>query len=175
MSRYGPVEPLTPEHETDSFECGSPAQSDWLRRYALLAQQAGTSRVYVVCREGAKRVAGYYALAAGSVEREAAPARVRRGTGHHPVPVILVTRLGVDLDEGGHGLGKALVKDALVRTVSAGDQIGVRAVLIHAESAQARAFYLHLAEFEPSATDPMHLFLLMKDLKATIRSPAAHP
>jgi GNAT superfamily N-acetyltransferase len=74
----------------------------------------------------------------------------------------------VDLAEQGHGLGKALVKDALQRAAAAGHEIGVRAVLVHAESEQARDFYTHLAEFEPSPTDPLHLFLLMKDLRASI-------
>jgi predicted N-acetyltransferase YhbS len=82
--------------------------------------------------------------------------------------VILLTRLGVDLEEQGRGLGKALVRDALHRAAAAGHEIGVRALLLHAESEEARDFYLHLAEFEQSATDPLHLFLLMKDLKATI-------
>ena len=168
MSRYSAVEPLSPDRDVESFDCGSPAQTDWLRRHGLQAQQSGTSRVYVVCLAGTRRVVGYHALAAGSVEPEWAPGRVQRGTGQHPIPIILLTRLGVDLKEQGRGLGTALVKDALQRVASAGQQIGVRALLIHAESAQARAFYLHLAEFEPSPTDALHLFLPMKDLTATI-------
>jgi GNAT superfamily N-acetyltransferase len=168
VSRYSSVEPINAKHQTDEFDCGSAAQTDWLRKHALQAHQAGTSRVYVVCRSGTRRVVGYHALAAGSVERESAPRRVQRGTGHHPIPVILLTRLGVDFEEQGQGLGKALVKDALQRAAAVGHEVGVRAVLLHAESDEARDFYLHLAEFESSPTDPLHLFLLMKDLKATI-------
>lgn len=168
MSRYSAVEPLTADHQTEEFDCGSTAQTEWLRKHALQAHQAGTSRVFVVCRTDTRRVVGYHALAAGSVEREATPEPVRRGTGQHPIPVILLTRLGVDLAEQGHRLGKALVKDALQRAAAAGHEIGVRAVLIHAESDAARDFYLHLAEFESSMTDPLHLFLLMKDLRASI-------
>lgn len=168
MSRYAVVAPVSSEHEIGDFDCGSPAQTNWLRRHALRAHQAGTSRVYVVCRAGTRHVVGYHALAAGSVERESASGRVQRGTGQHPIPVILLTRLGVDLQEQGRGLGAALVKDVLQRVASAGQAIGVRALLVHAESEQARALYLHLAEFDPSPTEPLHLFLLMKDLKATI-------
>lgn len=168
MSPYSAVEPLSSEHETEGFDSGSAAQTNWLRKHALPAQRSGTSRVYVVCRAGTRHVVGYHALAAGSVERESAPGRVQRGTGQHPIPVILVTRLGVDLQEQGRGLGTALVKDVLHRVASAGQEIGVRALLIHAESDQARAFYRHLAEFEAAPTDPLHLFLLMKDLKASI-------
>lgn len=168
MSRYSAIEPLSSDHETEEFDCGSAAQTEWLREHALHAHQAGTSRVFIACRSETRLVVGYHALAAGSVERESTPARVQRATGRHRIPVVLLTRLGVDLAEQGHGLGKALVKDALQRAAAAGHEIGVRAVLVHAESEQARDFYTHLAEFEPSPTDPLHLFLLMKDLSASI-------
>lgn len=166
--RYSTVGPLSADHDPSEFDCGSAPQTNWLRKHALQAQQSGTSRVYVVCRTGTRRVVGYHALAAGSVEREGAPGRVRRGTGRHPIPVTILTRLGVDVTEQGRGLGTSLLKDALLRVVRAGDEIGVRALLIHAESEAARAFYLRLAEFEPAPTDPLHLFLLMKDVTATI-------
>lgn len=165
MVEFGPVVPLAPEHETADFDCGSEAQTAWLRRHGLQAQQAGTSRVFVVTPVGSNAVAGYYALAAGSVEPDEAPGRVRTGVGRHPVPVVLLTRLGVDRSVQGLGLGTALVKDAFIRVEQAADVIGVRALLIHAESEAARAFYLHLAEFEPSPSDPLHLVLLPKDLR----------
>lgn len=168
MSEFTAIEILTGDHKTEEFDCGSPAQTSWLRTHALQAQQAGTSRVYVVCLAGGKRVVGYHALAAGSVEHEESPERVRRGVGRHPIPIVLLTRLGVDLEQQGRGLGAALVKDALQRAAVVGKEIGVRALLIHAESERARDFYVHLAEFEPSPTDPLHLYLLMKDLRATI-------
>jgi len=168
VSEYAAVETLAADHQTEAFDCGSPAHTEWLRNLGLQAQQAGTSRVYVVCRAGERSVVGYHALAAGSVEPEHTPPRTQRGTGHHPIPVVLLTRLGVDLSEQGRGLGAALVKDALRRVAAVGQEIGVRALLIHAESEQAREFYMHLAEFEPSPTDPLHLYLLMKDLRATI-------
>ena len=160
--------PLTGEHELDGFDCGSDAQSDWLRRYARQAQAAGTSRVYVVTLPGSKTVVGYYALAAGSVEPTDAPDRLFKGAGRYPAPVVLMTRLGVDRTAQGLGLGRSLVIDALSRVVQAADVIGVRALLIHAESEKARQFYLRLAEFESSPTDPLHLILLMKDLRAAL-------
>ena len=172
MARYRAPEPLSAEHRTDLFDCGSPAQTEWLRRHAMVAQGAGTARVYVACPVGEPRVVGYYALAAGSVTHEAATARVARGVGRHPIPVILLTGLGVDLAEQGHGLGRALLRDALVRVAGAADVIGARALLIHAESPAARSFYLRIADFEASPTDPLHLLLLLKDLRASIREAA---
>lgn len=172
MARYRAPEALTADHETDLFDCGSSAQTEWLRRHALAAQGAGTARVYVSCPAGGHMVVGYYALAAGSVAREGAPARMVRGVGRQPIPVILLTRLGVHLAEQGHGLGRALLRDALLRVAAAANLVGARALLIHAENETAGDFYLRIAEFEASPTDPLHLFLLLKDLRASIREAA---
>jgi GNAT superfamily N-acetyltransferase len=168
VARAASIVPLTPEHATSSFDCGSDAQTQWLRRHALQAQQSGSSRVYVAVEPGTDRVVGYYALAAGSVELRDATARLTKGIGRHPIPVVILTRLGVDRSAQGRGLGAALVRDALLRVHQAADVIGVRSLLIHAESDGARAFYEHLAEFEPSPTDPLHLFLLLKDLRRAL-------
>ena len=85
----------------------------------------------------------------------------------HPVPVMILARLAVDLRHQRVGMGRALLKDALHRTAQAADIAGIRALLVHAKDEQARQWYRNW-EFEPSATDSFHLFLLMKDLKALI-------
>lgn len=166
--RYDPAQELTASHRVSAFDCGSVAQTQWLRDHALLAHRSGTSRVYVVCRRGHDVVVGYHALATGSVQLLEVPDRVRRGVGAHDIPVILLTRLGVDVSEQHQGLGTALLVHALRQVASAAEIIGVRALLIHAESETAREFYVRLAEFEASPTDPLHLYLLMKDLRRTI-------
>jgi GNAT superfamily N-acetyltransferase len=109
------------------------------------------------------QVVGYYALAAGDVARDEAPSRIVAGTGQHPIPVVVLARLGVDQSAQGTGLGKALVVDAIRRVVATAEDVGIRALLIHAETARAKSFYIHLAAFEQSPTDPLHLLLLMKD------------
>lgn len=168
--RFGPIEPLAPTHSLSGFDCGSPAQSAWLARHARQAHNSGLSRVYVTCdqSDSAGRVAGYYAIAAGSVALADAPRRLRQGSGRYHQPVVILTRLGVDTKSQGAGLGRALVVDTLRRIAAASEIMGVRAVLIHCESDAARAFYLKLASFEPGPTDPMHLFLLMKDLRRAL-------
>jgi GNAT superfamily N-acetyltransferase len=163
------VEPLTRTHRIDEFDCGSPAQSEWLRRYALQAHASGGSRVYAVTDLDTDRVVGYYALAAASVGRADAPRRLLQGAGGYDQPVILLTRLGVDRGAQGAGLGKALLVDALRRVNAAADLIGVRALLIHCESESARAFYLNPARFDESPTDPLHLLLLIKDLRKALQ------
>jgi len=158
-------EPLTAAHDVKNFDCGKHALTEWLRRFALQSHQAGAARVYVVHRAG--RVVGYYALAAGSVEPEEAPERVKKGLARQPIPVILLARLAVDVSEQRQGLGAALLKDALRRITSAADEIGARAVLVHAKDDEAKDFYRHF-DFEASPTDPLHLFLRMKDLRAIL-------
>lgn len=166
--RYSQIESLEASHNVSDFDCGSDAQTVWLRKHALAAHRSGTSRVRVVTRVEDDVVVGYYALASGAVLHEDAPERVKRGVGQYPIPVVILTRLGVDASEQGRGLGKALVVDALRRVDVAAQEVGVRALLIHSESDDARNFYLRLAEFEASPTDPLHLLLLMKDLRQAI-------
>jgi len=170
VSRYAPVELLTRDHDRSTFDCGSIEQTSWLRRYALLAQEADAARVYVARRIGDAVVAGFYALSAGGVEPEDASRRLAHGAGRHPIPVVILARLGVDLGEQRRGLGTALLRDALLQTVSVANRVGVRALLIHAESPHAAAFYLRFdPAFERSPTDPLHLALLLKNIRAGIR------
>ena len=167
---FGGVEPLLAEHAVVGFDCGSVAQSEWLVQHALQAHRAGLSRVYVVrgLDQPDGRVVGYYALAAGSVAPADASRRMMQGAGRYHQPVVILTRLGVDRAVQGAGLGRALVVDALRRIAAASEVIGVRALLIHCESEAARDFYLRLAKFDPSPTDPMHLLLMMKDLRRAL-------
>ncbi len=166
MSHGFSVEKLTAAHRVQQFSCGQEALDEWLTRYAIQSQAAGSATVFVALCEGT--VAGYFALAAGSVDRAGVPARIGRGLGGYPVPVVVLARLAVDRRFQGRGLGSALLKDALLRAANAADSIGVRAVLVHAKEPTAIDFYERF-DFEPSPVDQFQLFLLMKDLKAALR------
>lgn len=159
------VRKLDASHEVDAFDCGKEPLNRFLQRHALVDQKAGSAQTYVVCRE--QRVAGYYSLAVGAVEHADAPGRVGKGLVRHPIPVMLLARLAIDRAEQGKGLGKALLKDALLRTAQAAEIAGIRALLVHAKDDEARAWYEQF-DFEPSPTDPYHLFLLMKDLRTLL-------
>ena len=170
MTRYDPVEPLIPDHDRSTFDCGPNDQTIWFRQYALLAQQGDTARVFVARRHDDLRVVGYYALSAGSIEPEDAPTRVAAGAGRFPIPVVVLTRLGVDVSEQGRGLGTALVRDAFLQVAAVATRVGVRALMIHAASHEAAAFYLrHDPAFVSLPNHPLHLCLLMKDLRKAIR------
>jgi GNAT superfamily N-acetyltransferase len=162
-----PIEKLTKDHDLNLFDCGRPSLNDWLRRFALTNQQSDSARTYVLHRAG--RVIGYYSLSAGSVRKEESPARIAKGLAKHPIGVILLARLAVDRNEGGKGLGKAMLVDALSRAMTAADAIGARAILVHAIDEEAATFYKQFG-FEPSPIDPKQLMLLMKDLRATLKS-----
>jgi GNAT superfamily N-acetyltransferase len=114
-------------------------------------------------------VIAYHSLTAGAVRKEESPERVAKGLAKHPIGVILLARLAVDRSAQGEGLGKALLMDALVRCCDAADAVGARAVLVHALDEQAAAFYRRFG-FEPSPLNPNQLMLLMKDLRATLKS-----
>ena len=157
--------PLEARHDLSAFDCGVPALNDFLKRFALQNQQSQSARTYVATR--GERVVGYYTLAAGSARREETPARVAKGQAAHPVPVILLARLAVDNGEKGQGIGAGLLKDALLRVVAAADIVGCRAVMVHAKDQGAKTFYMRFG-FEPSPSDPFRLFLLLKDIKASL-------
>jgi GNAT superfamily N-acetyltransferase len=168
MAKVVPLRPpvvLTRKHECGDFDCGSEPLNEYLKRFAWVSQQAGAARTYVASR--GNRVVGYYTLAYGSVEHEQAPPRVRKGLARYPIPVIVLARLAVDRPYQRQGLGRGLLKDALLRALQAAGIAGLRAVLVHAKDENAKEFYGKFG-FEPSPTDEFHLMLLLKDLRKVV-------
>ncbi len=159
------IEKLRREHPVDGFKCGKPPLDRFLTQYALQSQQAGASTTYVAL--DGERVIGFHSLAYGHVEYEDAPARLVKGLARHPVPVMLLARLAIASGFHGRGLGAGLLKDAMLRTVQAADIAGLRAILVQAKDDEARAFYEHF-DFVASPTDPYHLMLLLKDVRAAL-------
>src|SRR6266700_4905994 len=131
--------PIEQSHDTSSFDCGVPALNEYLRKYALLNQRNRSARTYVAMRGSC--VAGYYTLANGSVSRDELPVRMAQCLGRYPVPVTLLARLAVDTTEKGTGLGRGLLKDAVLRAFQASELVGSRAVVTHAKDEAAKAFY----------------------------------
>jgi GNAT superfamily N-acetyltransferase len=162
---YAPVRKLAATDQTDVFDCGQAALNQFLQRYAFVNQKANSAQTYVCCQGDV--VVGFYSLAVGSVDPEAAPSRVMKGLARHPVPVMILARLAVDKEHQRKGLGQALLKDALLRTAQAADIAGIRCLLVHAKDATAQRWY-ESWEFEPSPSDPYHLFLMLKDLKSLL-------
>jgi len=155
--------PLADQHELTDFSSGVPELDDWLRRRARTNQIGGASRTFVVC-EG-NHVIAYYALASGAVKQPEAPGRFRRNI-PDPIPVAVLGRLAIDGAYQGCGIGRALVRDAGLRLLNAAEILGIRGVLVHAISEDARAFY-EAVGFLPSPS-PMMLMVGLHDLKSAL-------
>lgn len=157
-----PPAPLTAAHDVAAFDCGDPILDDWLKHRAL-KNESRFSRTYVVCDEG--RVVGYYCIAAGAVERGAAPGKVRRNA-PASIPVSVIGRLAVRRTHQGRGLGADLLGDALRRIAVASQSIGIAAVLVQAKDDAARRFYLSCAEFLEYPSESRTLFLPIETVVA---------
>jgi GNAT superfamily N-acetyltransferase len=151
----GPPEPLSADHDSSAFDSGEPALDDWLRKRALANEQSGASRTYVITAE--RRIVGFYCLSAGSVAKQAATGHIRRNM-PEPISVMIIGRLAIDRGFQGRGLGKALLRDAVLRTLQAATIAGMRAILLHAISENAKLFYVHCG-FSESPLDPMMMML----------------
>ena len=162
------IEKLSKDHDLSGFDCGNDALNLWLKRFAWANVQNDSARVYVAHRRDGV-VVGYHAISAGSVSRAEAPERIGHGLAAHPIGVVVLGRLAVDRAQQGKGLGVTLLQDALLRAEQAADTVGIRAVLVQAIDATARSFYLRFG-FSPSPVDEMRLMLLMKDLRAFLRT-----
>jgi GNAT superfamily N-acetyltransferase len=156
------IEKLARHHAVDAFDCGHAALNEFLIRFAFPNQQANASQSYVGLADDA--VIGFYTLAVGEVSYADAADRLAKGLARHPIPTMLLARMGVDQAWQGKGVGAGLLKDAMRRTMQAADIAGIRAFIVHAKDERARSFYEYFG-FAPSPTDPLHLYLLVKDLR----------
>jgi GNAT superfamily N-acetyltransferase len=157
----------------DRFDCGTPALNEWLRVYAWSNHNSGSARVYVSIDTGASLIAGFYCLSAGAVELADVPKRVAKGLAHHPIPVVLIGRLGVDRRYANQGIGRFLIQDAFQHIIQTADIIGTRAVMVQAKNPEAAEFYRRLG-FQASDTDPMLFFHLVKDVRKSLDAAGKH-
>ncbi|HEV7876809.1 GNAT family N-acetyltransferase [Bradyrhizobium sp.] len=155
---------LADHHQLETFNSGVPPLDEWLRRRARANQVSGASRSFVICADDI--VVGYYALASGAVNAAVAPSRFRRNM-PDPIPVAVLGRLAIDQSCHGQGIGRALFRDSALRVMQAAEAIGIRGMLVHAISDEAKAFYLALGLSE-SPLEPMTLMVTLADLQATL-------
>lgn len=165
MSHYERPRRISADDVVATFDCGVEVLNTWLREHALASDRSGMTSVYVTTAGG--RVVGYYGLCTSVIEHEDAIAKVGRGMPRHPIPALLISRFAVDVSQQGHGLGRQLLRDALVRVVKVADDVGVRALHVHAKNPQARAFYASVG-FTPSPVDDAHLQLPIKTIRASL-------
>lgn len=162
-----PPAPITSVHELADFDSGELSLDEWLKKRALKNHAAGASRCFVLCA-GAS-VIGYYSLSAGAISHEAAPKAMRRNM-PDPLPVILLSRLAVDRRYHNQGLGRSLLRDAMLRAVNVAGDAGVFAILVHAISDQAKRFYLSRG-FVESPLQPMTLLMTLETVRSILAEP----
>ena len=156
------TEKLRRDHPIDAFTCGREELDRFLIRFAFGNQQSNASQTYLALHRA--EVVGFYSLVVGEVAYTDAPQRLTKGLARHPVPIMLLARLAVSTAWQGRQIGAGLLKDAMRRTLQAADIAGIRAFAVHAKEAAARRIYEHFG-FAASPTDPLHLYLLIKDIQ----------
>jgi GNAT superfamily N-acetyltransferase len=161
------IEKLGRGHHLDTFDCGDEALNRFLSRYALSNQQANASQTYLALADD--RVIGFYTLVVGDVAFADAADRLKKGLVRHPIPVMVLARMGVDLSWQGQRIGSGLLKDAMRRTVQAADIAGICAFIVHAKNEQVRDWYMQF-DLTPSPSDSLHLYVLVKDLQRRLES-----
>ena len=160
-------ESLAAHYRLEGFDCGKPALNDWLLRHARQAQGSGSAKTFVVAEDDG-RVAGYFSLTVGQIDTLEAPERIRKGMGQYPLPVVILARLAVSIQDQGLGIGVGLLQDAIRRTMLIADQAGIRAMLTHPIGEEAARFYTRFG-FIASPLREQQLLLLLKDARRCIR------
>jgi GNAT superfamily N-acetyltransferase len=164
LGQLSPPEKLNSLHQIETFDSGNSQLDEWLKRRALKNESEGASRTYVLCDRQA--VIAYYCLATGAIAQTAATGKVRRNM-PDPIPVMVIGRLAVDRNCQGRGIGRALLRDAIHRTLQAAEIAGIRAILVHAISEDAKQFYQKCG-FTVSPMEPMTLMVKVSDVIASL-------
>lgn len=160
MSKYSQPEKINDKHKTQSFDCGKKGLNDYLTQYARQNQTKNISNTFVVTKNSL--VVGYYTLTFGAVLKENLPKK--NNLPNYPIPVVVLARLAVDKSECGNGLGKALLKNAILKTIMASEIAGIKAIMVKAKDEEAKAFYKKY-DFIESPMDKMILFLPIEAVK----------
>lgn len=161
MLDLSPPSLITFDHDVTKFDCGEPSLDQWLKTRAIKNNLVGASRCFVICNK--KEVVGYYCLSAGAISRDAAPKSMRRNM-PDPLPVLVLGRLAIDKKYHNKGIGSALLRDAMIRSVNIAEDAGIFAILIHSLSEQAKQFYISRG-FVESPLQSMTLFMTMETIR----------
>lgn len=160
--------PIEKTHKKNEFDCGYESLDIFLKNYALQNSKNKSSRTYVTICQTNNSIAGYYTLTYGSISHLEATEKVKKRMPNYPIPVMVLARLAVSKEYKNLGLGKSLLKDALLRTFEASNIAGLKAIIAHAKDATAKSFYLKYG-FEESVLDEYHLMLTIQDIEENLK------
>lgn len=162
------IEPFAKHHDRALFCCGQPLLDDFIRSRVRQYEKRRLGKTFVAVPAGKTRVNGYYTLAAGAVMFDQLPAKAVQKLPAHPVPVVLLARLAVDVTAQGNRLGEALLLDALQRSLNLSAGLGIHAVEVHAINDAAAAFYRKYG-FTPLLDSPRHMYLPVTTIDQVLR------
>ncbi len=162
----GSPKALNANHRLETFDCGKPALNEWLARHARQARASGSTKTFIATDD--ERVVGYFSLTVGQVDTLDAPERIRKGMGQYPIPVVILARLAVSLQDQGRGIGVGMLRDAIRRTLTISEQAGIRAMLTHPIDEDAARFYRRFG-FLSSPLREQQLLLLLKDARRLMK------
>ncbi len=154
------IEPLSKQHDRESFDCGETALNQFLRHYARQNNAKGLGKTHVAVLPGEVEVCGYHTLSSGSISFAIVPEKLPR----YPIPTVHLGRLAVDLRMQGRRLGELLLIDVLERSVQLAAEIGIYAIELYALTDKAKQFYLKYG-FVPLKDDDKHLYLPIETLR----------
>lgn len=153
------------QHDRAGFDCGKPSLTEFLTKYATQYEKRNVGRTFVLVEAGQVQVRGYYTLANGEVKLADLPPAVAKKLPRHPVPVVRLARLAVDLTLKGQGHGARLLKDALQRSARHAESVAAFAVVVDAIDAEAVKFYERYG-FAPMTDGADRLFLPIGTIEA---------
>jgi GNAT superfamily N-acetyltransferase len=156
------LEPLNSAHRLEGFDSGKPSVDQWLRERALQAGFSNSAKTFVLCH--GQDVIAFHSLTVGEIINADSAARLKAGMGNYSIPVLILARMAVRQDFQGRGLGKALLRDVILRAMAISEQAGVRALISHPVDEAAKQFYLQFG-FAENLNNPKELYLLLKDAK----------
>jgi GNAT superfamily N-acetyltransferase len=165
VSRSEPliIEPLATHHDRKQFDCGEPSLDRYIRQQANQDTRRRISRVFVATNGDSGPLLGYYTLSALSIHLNDLPPNVAAKLPKHPIPAALVGRLAVAKEAQGDGVGKLLLADAVKRTLAAGEEIAIHALVVDALNDRAAQFYQRFG-FTPLESNTTRLYLPLKSL-----------
>lgn len=97
------LERLDAHHDVVTFDAGptdTGGQGPWLRDHGLANDRKGLTRTFVASYAGTARVAAFFGLTSGAIERVSLPRRFRPHGTPSAIPAWLIARLAVDYAAG---------------------------------------------------------------------------
>ena len=144
------------------FDCGNHSLNYWFKRRALQNNIAGGTQTSVITNEE-NRITAFFSLVMGEVFIEKAHEHLRKDLDIYPIPIIKITRMAVDLDFQGLGIGKGMIKHVMKKAVEVSESIGCKAIVVDPIDDKARQFY-EFMQFQSNSNEDDFMYITVSDI-----------